>query len=236
MLKIALCDDNKIHLQINEKLVKKCAGNTVYMIQTFSSAEYLLSEIRKNDYFPDITVLDIEMDGEDGISLAKEMNQLVPQCRIIFLTSYQNYAQDAYNADHIWFVLKKDAERYFPVAWEKAMKSLQEKESTVPGLVIRENGIAHFIPLDQILYLSKSGRKAEICCTERTYYDTRRPALLISEAVKSSFIQCHQSYWINIQMIESLDHEEFILKNKARIPISRGFREEARRQFFNKYR
>ena len=236
MLQIALCDDNKIHLQINEKLVKKATGDTECLIQTFFSAESLLSEIEKNRYFPDIAILDIEMSGEDGITLAKRMNEMIPQCRIIFLTSYQEYAQEAYHTEHVWFVLKKDADKYFQSAWNKAVKSLQENDSSIPGIVIREKGISFFIPLDQILYLSKESRKALIVCTDRDYHDTRRPALLIPRLLQKSFIRCHQGYWVNIQMIEALDHEEFILKNGSRIPISRTFREESRRQFFEKYR
>lgn len=236
MIQIALCDDNRIHLEVNEKLVKETAGETPCRIQSFLSAESLLSEMEKNEYSPDIAILDIEMDGVDGITLAKKMNALDPQCRIIFMTSYQDYAQDAYEADHIWYVLKKDAEKYFSNAWNKAIRSLKEKESTVPGIIVREKGTNHFVPLDQIIYLSKADRKAEIVCADRSYYDTRRPAQIIPKVMEAYFIRCHQSYWINREKIKALDHEEFVLEDGTRIPISRSFREDARKQFFEKYR
>ncbi|MBQ1531091.1 MAG: response regulator, partial [Solobacterium sp.] len=137
-LNIAICDDNSTHLKLAEDLVTSCLDqkHQSYLIQLFSNAEELLSEIDKDHYSPDIAVLDIELDGEDGISLAKRMNQLVPMCRIIFLTAYIDYAPDAYEAEHIWFVVKKTSDRFFPLAMKKALQSLDSSQGAVPGIVI----------------------------------------------------------------------------------------------------
>ena len=237
MLRIAVCDDNPIHLKKAEQLVSTCMDDQdeKYTVQLFSNAELLLSESETGQYMPDIAVLDIEMDGENGISLAKKLNRSVPQCRIIFLTSYLDYAQDAYEAEHIWFVVKKDADRYFPSAMHKALGSL-ENDTGAAGIIIKNKGTSVFVPLDQILYISKVGRKAQICCTDREYYDPRRPALLIPDSLSDYFIRCHQGYWVSRQKIRELDRDTFILANDVRIPISRTYREEARKAFFARYR
>lgn len=238
MLKITVCDDNPVHLKIAETMVKSSldSAGEAYAVQPFTEPGMLISEIEGNGYAPDIAVLDIEIGEEDGIVLAKRLNSLIPQCRIIFLTSYLNYAQDVYEAEHIWFVVKKDAEKYFDTAMKKALRSLQERESAVPGIIVREKGSSIFVPLDQILYISKVDRKAQVRCLNRDYYDTRRPAVLIPDALMTSFIRCHQGYWVNAAKIEELDHETFILTGGMQVPISRTFREEARRCFFDRYR
>ena len=237
-LNIAICDDNSTHLKLAEDLVTSCLDqkHQSYLIQLFSNAEELLSEIDKDHYSPDIAVLDIELDGEDGISLAKRMNQLVPMCRIIFLTAYIDYAPDAYEAEHIWFVVKKTSDRFFPLAMKKALQSLDSSQGAVPGIVIRESGRSIALPVDQIIYISKVNRKSQIICKDREYYDTRRPALLIPKELEDRFIHCHQGYWVSISKIRELDHDMLVLENGARIPVSRTHKDEVRERFFDHFR
>lgn len=235
-LKIAICDDNSTHLKLAENLVTSNLESRSYAVQLFSCAEELLSEINKDHYAPDIAVLDIELSGEDGITLAKQMNQLVPMCRIIFLTGYIDYAPDAYEAEHIWFVVKKTADRYFPSAMKKALQSLESSEHAVPSIVIRENGKSIAVPVSQILYISKVSRKSLIFCKDGEYYDTRRPAMLIPKELGEQFIHCHQGYWVNISMIRELDHDLLVLEDGTRIPISRTHKDEVRERFFDHFR
>ena len=138
-------------------------------------------------------------------------------------------------AEHIWFVVKSRADEFFESAIRKALASFKEEETAVPGLVVRENGKRILVPLDEILYVGKVGRKAQVRCFNRSYLDTRRPSLLIPDTLAESFLHCHQGYWVNFRMIEEMDHEEFVLRGGVRIPISRTFRQHAREVFFERY-
>jgi DNA-binding LytR/AlgR family response regulator len=222
----------ELHLKQAEKQVSEILDrqDLPYELHLFHDAETLLTQIEFQEIKPDIAVLDIEMDGEDGISLAGKLNTMIPQCRIIFLTSYIDYASDVYEAEHIWFIVKNNAGKYFSAALDKAIGSL--KEDMVSVIIVRDKGSSIAVPLSDILYITKVARKALIHCTEKDYADTRRPSILIPEHLKDRFIQCHQGYWVNIRKIRELDHDEFILTDGTRIPISRTFRDRARKQFF----
>ena len=238
MLKVAVCDDNAIHLsdaekRINELLAEK---HVSFRSWSFTSAEALLGKITDEDWQPDIAVLDIEMDGEDGISLARKLNEKVPQCRIIFLTSFIEYAPEVYVSEHIWFVVKSRVDDFFKAAVDKALLSIERGETAVQGIMVRENGKKILIPLEKIIYIGRVARKAHICCVNGDYYDPRRPADLIPEKISDFFIRCHQGYWVNHKMIEELDHEEFVLRGGIRIPIGRTFRDEARGRFLKEYK
>ena len=238
MLTIAICDDLKEHLQRAEELVDKAFAAEGKQIRKkcFASAKELISWMEMESQGPDIAVLDIEMDGEDGISLAKRLNILVPMCRIIFLTAYQDYDMDVYEAEHIWFVIKKRAEEYFPLEVRKAIRSLDELETAVPSLIVSVNRQKTVIPIDKILYLTRVGRKGHVVCVDGEYVDRRGPAALIPDAYRERFLRCHEGFWVNVRMIVQLDRDTFILKDGSRIPISRGYREQAREEFFRKYR
>ena len=112
MLKIAICDDNEQHLQYTTSLVKKELASHLIEIMLFFDAEQMLKTIDTEKKSPDIAILDIVLGKDNGIELAKQLNQLLPGCKIIFLTGYADYASASYEADHIWFVLKSASETY----------------------------------------------------------------------------------------------------------------------------
>ena len=236
MLSIAVCDDIPLHLEDVRTRVQQFMRGTkeIFEIAAFSSSGELWQKIEEG-WHPQIAVLDIEMDGENGISLAKRMNETLPDCRIIFLTSYINYAPEVYETQHIWFVVKNRADEFFEPAMQKALESLTEDTAAIPGIMIREKGSQILVPVREILYIGKVGRKAHVHCADRDYYDTRRPAQLIPDSQSGRFLRCHQGYWVNIQMIHELDHEEFVLQGGTRIPISRTYRDAARKAFFERY-
>jgi len=70
--KIAICDDSDADRQYVFDMVKawaEASGHTV-QVDSFPSAEsFLFRYEEKNDY--DILLLDIEMGGMDGVSMAK---------------------------------------------------------------------------------------------------------------------------------------------------------------------
>lgn len=64
-------------------------------IRDFTRASAALKVMETENIFPDIIFLDIEMPGMSGINLAERMVAENPNCKIIFCTSYPQYALDA---------------------------------------------------------------------------------------------------------------------------------------------
>lgn len=234
-MKIALIDDNPVHLKHSRQLCEKAfeSRQIICFIRAFSSVSDFLSQMK--NFSPEIAVLDIEMPEKDGISLGKEINQYLPECRIIFLTSYIEYASDVYETDHIWFVVKNNAEKYFDSAIDKALKSIEEQNHSKDYLVIKTKGKSEVIPLRSVLYISKIDRKTQVVCDQGEYFDNRKPADLIPEKYLTRFVRCHQGYYVSLQRIKEIDHEDFVLDNGVRIPISRTFSKTARDAFFARY-
>ena len=91
-MNIAYCEDEKIQLEYMEQLIKKWAdeGNDTVTYFGYGSAKELLFE--HPDSFPfDLLLLDIDMDGMDGMALAKEIRKKDQKLPIVFLTNRSEY-------------------------------------------------------------------------------------------------------------------------------------------------
>lgn len=55
---------------------------------------------------PDVVLLDVEMPGESGIELARQMRRLDPAPAVIFVTAHEDYAVDAFGLAAVDYLVK----------------------------------------------------------------------------------------------------------------------------------
>ncbi len=229
MLQVAVCDDEVWCLDRTVQILRGALGETNYNIQTFQSADAVLIALEEESYQPNIAVLDICMADVDGIALAKQINRSVPACRVIFMSSYSGYLMDAYEAEHVYYVLKPDMAARLPVALRKALTALASDKT----LTVRCGAAYRLVNLDTVLCLERSLHKTIVHTTDGTLETTQSPqTLLESGHAEADFIRCHQSYWIYEQAIASMEWDFFHLSSGMSVPISRSRRNEARAAFF----
>lgn len=228
MFQVAVCDDEAVFLDRTVQILHDAFGEMPHAIQTFQTAGAALSAIGETDYRPDIAVLDIRLADADGIALAKQINRSVPACRIIFLSSYTGYLMDAYEAEHVYYVLKPDMAVRLPVALRKALTALASDKA----LTVRRGASVQRIVLDRVLCLERFLHRTVVHMTDGDLETTQDPReLLESGQAEDHFIHCHKSFWVNEQMIASMERDNFRLNGGMLIPISRSRRDAARAAF-----
>ena len=107
MVRIALCDDNSVQLNIVEDMVRAYAderGRAVE-ISVYLSGEKLLAAADEG-YRADIYILDVIMPGIKGIELGRELRRRGDEGRIIYLTATAEYAVDSYLVGAFFYILK----------------------------------------------------------------------------------------------------------------------------------
>ncbi len=228
MLPIAICDDQRLHGLQTEKVILQCAQAHEPETRFFETSDALLQAIRQDGYAPRIAILDIRMDGMDGITLAQQINALLPSCAVIFLTAYLEYVSDVYESRHVYFILKEQLEQRIGAAIEKALAP----QEGVPALCCPFGAERRKVPCSQILYIERILRRTKLQCLSGAEFVCAAPAKLLDGAAGEWFIRCHQSYWVNFQHIAQLEKNEFILSEGTRIPLSRTYRSAAKERFF----
>ena len=161
----------------------------------------------------------------------EKLNELVPACRIIFLSDSLRDATEVYRAEHVWFILHDELEQRIGPALQRALSVPDFKRSK--GLLVKGKGRVCFVPLEKILYLERDGRKTLIRTEDGEYVSSERPFRLLEGGLADAFIRSHMSYWVNREKIAAIERDEFVLCCGRRVPISRSWRSAARHAFLD---
>lgn len=229
MIQIAVCDDDLIQLKNTGEAIAQAAACYVPEIDLFSSSKEFLNAVEKSGYRPDVAILDIVLPDDSGISLAKKLNGLCPQCAVIFLTAFLDYATDVYETKHSYFIVKSQLKERIAPAIAKALEDI----SRDLHLVFRDNGTLQTLPLREILYLERNLKKTIIVhISGKQYFTTAKPEQLIKDLRNCPFVKCHQSYHVNLELVTGMTKNSFLMKNGQEVPISRSQRKTAKEAFF----
>ncbi|MCR5154083.1 MAG: LytTR family DNA-binding domain-containing protein [Lachnospiraceae bacterium] len=220
MVNIAIVEDEKKHTDILSGYIKRYFDEQreLACVKEFCDGVDILEEYA-SDY--DIIFLDIQMKHLDGMTTAKKIREIDPNVVLIFVTSTVQYAVQGYLVDAIGYVLKPVTYLQFTQLLEKAMARVNQKN--------KKNFIVFSTPERQVklecgnvIYL-ESQRNNVIIHSKDGDFITQGPLKKYEEILKpSGFSKCHNAYIVNLAFVYAVEHDEAILPDKTRIPISRA--------------
>lgn len=147
MLRIGICDDEKAILACLEQYVGEWVRvkGEIADIKSFSSAEQLWFSYDEAHF--DILLLDIQMQGMDGITLSKKIRNEDERVQIVFITAVSDYISEGYEVFALHYLLKPvEKEKIFSVL-DKAVKNLGILKQP---LILQIEGETQVIPVRSI--------------------------------------------------------------------------------------
>lgn len=109
MIKIAAVDDERHALERFEKIAAGVSG--IRLLGLYDTSEEIISHLKRENL--DVVFLDIEMPGQNGLQLFKQLQAIDPGLDIVFVTAYKNYAIDAFEMNALDYILKPVTEERF---------------------------------------------------------------------------------------------------------------------------
>ncbi len=213
-MKIAICDDE---IEIGEQIKDLIRSQkTDCRIELYSSGEELLA----SEVVFDIIFLDIQMEGMDGLSTARQLRRKT-DALLIFITGIREAVFDAFDVSAFHYLLKPVDQEKFGEVFRRAAEVYRAGRQE--PLVIRTGGRSLTLERKDILYLESRGRKAEI-------HRKADPAEIIEiyanmdvleEQLGEDFYRCHRGYLVNLAYIRDYDRESIGLRNGEIICLSR---------------
>ncbi len=96
MMKVMVVDDSHSVVRLIKDILKK-KGEEVD-VEAFYDGISALDKIKEDDY--DFYILDYELPGVDGLSLAKEAEKKVGKDRVLLISAYDDFKHERYKVLH----------------------------------------------------------------------------------------------------------------------------------------
>ena len=224
-MKLVVCDDVKedaeITINIIDDYMKK--DHKDYSVDFYLPND-LNKEIQEGNFKYDIAVLDIDYSEEkfNGIDLAGKINEVCPQCNIIYLTAILDFASDVYETEHCYFVMKKNQKLTMNRALDKAVKLVDEYNKSKVIKII-SSGKEILISTEDIRYITRENRKIKIvgeACFES--YISLNDCL---EILPKKYVRCHTGYIVNMDFIKAVEGNKIVLSDDVEIPVGRVYKD-----------
>lgn len=219
-LHIAICDDDRQHASKLEevliRLIAKIQGIHSH-IDIYESGEALLRAMEHTAYH--ILYLDMEMPGEDGITVAERIRKVNDKIIIIFVTSHSTYMYRSFQVQPFRYLLKPIQNEELHVATMKAIAQCQQRNDV---LTFAMNQMMYHLRVSEIMYITvERGKKLMIITTNETYSYYGKLGELADQLEPYHFCRVHSGYVVNWDYVRALGKNQLVLKNGAIIPISR---------------
>lgn len=217
MIKIVILDDeksarNRLRNVINTSLMEM---DVDYQILEFSNS---LDLYKQDMNTIDILFLDIEMNGENGVDISKQMKAQNLSPIVVFVTSYDQYIRNAFGLNVHAYVMKDEIDKVIPRTLRSILADMDKKSY----IVVNSEIGAETIKFNQILYFTIEDRKIHIQTLgdKLRIYGTTLKGL--STELNASFLFPNSKYIVNGMHIKSIENGTIILENDECIFISRG--------------
>lgn len=184
--------------------------------ERFASADAFLFRYAEDKSF-DLLLLDVEMPGTDGVTLAKTVRQENEAVQIVFITGYSDYIAEGYDVAALHYLVKPvSREKLFAVldrAWEKHRRNARCLNLELSGELVR-------LPLYEVRYLDV--HQNYVTVHARQDYTVKRTLGEFEAQLDEGFLRVGRGMILNLKQIRRVTKKEVVLADGTALPLPRG--------------
>ncbi len=236
-MKIVVCDDDQTSLeQIRVLLLAYGREKDIRMdVRTYTSAVQMqdaagAGELENVDLF----LLDVVMEGKNGIELAESIREKDREVPIVFVTSSSEFALQAYNVLAVRYLLKPLESGAVCEMLDFVIAHLLTKKDKIFGINTKKgcvnvnySEIVHVENVARRMWVTLKNGKSFQSVGIRDSFEKQVGCLLQEE----NFIQPHKSYVVNLDYVSSYTTTMLHMENNSDIPISRRNSLEVKKRY-----
>ena len=221
--RIHIVDDSKADaarlVALTEAFAKK--RGLVTEVEQHPSAEAFLFRYEE-DKRCDLLLLDIEMPGMDGVTLAKTIRARDERVSIVFITGYSDYIAEGYDVSALHYLMKPVSESKFEEVLDRALARRRREERTV---TLKTNEATVQLPLSRVLFFESMRSYVTVHGDGGRTYTVRGTMSHFETEVDSRFLRVGRSYLVNLTKLRRITRTEMTFPDGSSLPVPRGYYE-----------
>lgn len=218
--RIAITDDNPADIKYIHSVLERWADarSLSVHIDSYPSAEAFLFQYEENPAC-DIILLDIEMPGMDGVTMAKRLREKNSTAVIVFITGYSDYIAEGYDVSALHYLMKPvDPDRFMEVL-DRAVERLRREERL---LTVKTADEIVRLPMGSVLFLEAARNYVTIHTEDRGEFVVRHKLGDFESKLDRRFLRVGRSYIVNLTKLYRIARNEVRFQDGAVLPLPRG--------------
>jgi len=217
MIRLAIVEDEASEreaLYAHAALFFREQGEEAQILSFPDAQSFLKSEYRSFQ----ILLLDIQMEGMDGLELAKRLRAENAEAIIIFVTNLRDCAVAGYAVEALGFIPKPAFYADIRLELTKALRRLSQREGCTLEIALADG--LHLVRTASIYYLETEGHRV-VLHTEQGKISYLKSMAAMEERLSGwNFFRCHTSYLVNLAHVERLSEND-VQVHGSLLPVSR---------------
>ena len=185
----------------------------------FKDGESFLDDFTPGSY--DLLILDIYMNKLSGLDVAKRVSAIDKSCNIILFTNSKDHQLDGYIIHAIGYVLKPVG-KHLNALYAALDYVIEKMEMDKASISVKTAFGDLTLQFRNIFYIDCINRTVNIHLPSQTlevigkYKDIRHTFLS-----DNRFLECNRNLIVNMDYVDRLSEDDFVLKSGEYVPISR---------------
>lgn len=242
MPRIAICDDEAAQRSLLEACVREWGMLRQLEVETVlvGNAEQFLFHWEEGRR--DIVLLDIDMPGADGLSLARKLREQGEDVQIIFVTGLAEYALEGYDVDAVSYLVKPIEKGRLFACLDRALARCGKE---APAMLLETPGGMARVRVRDVCYLESAAHDTLVyCAQEKEPIRCRAGIRQLEERLgqqgesfsKLAFFKIHRSYLVNLAYVSRIEKKEAVMDGGVALPVARNRWEALNQAYLEYYR
>lgn len=234
-MKLAICDDDPVQIKLLSSLVTKWAARNgaPVSVYTFGSAEAFQFAWSEDQSFELLLLLDIQMPGQNGMALARDIRKADESLVIIFITGFLDYISEGYEVSALHYLMKPVNDEKLFACLDKACQRVKTETKT---LLVESGGAQVRIRQDEILYLEAFAHSVAIVTAASRLEVNEGIGALEKRLEPRLFVKPHRSYFVGLRYVRKIGKTALELDKGTVIPVSRRLYPDVNKAFIKFYK
>ena len=165
----------------------------------------------------DLILLDIEMPGMDGVSMARAIRRENEAVQIVFITGYSDYIAEGYEVAALHYLMKPIKSEKLRVVLDRAAEKRKQQDRC---LNLELSGEMVRLPFYEIRYLEV--RQNYVTLHAKREYTVKRTLGEFEKELDQRFFRVGRSLILNLRDVRRVTRTEVRLSDGTVLPLPRG--------------
>lgn len=226
-MKIAICEDNEYDLDRLKKILLK--EETSFCVDGFTTGADLLAAFEKIHY--DLVFMDIYLKDENGIEVVKELQAKLPSTQIVFTTTSNSHAVDAFNINALHYLVKPVSDEDITEVMRR-MKQGGKAAMDRSTLTIWIGTDIYTLNQSEIIKVESDNHKTNIFIESGSIFSVWKPFGEITSLLDERFLTIKRGVAVNMRYIVKWHSKDCEMSDGSTYLLSRGLRAQAKETYY----